>query len=97
MADIEKYYQGETFRQKAHITDADDVDIDPTTIKITIEDSAGTKQVTTTAMTQDSMGYYHYDYDIPSDAELGQWTTEVIADKTQKAVEHDMFIVMEAL
>lgn len=97
MADIEKYYRGETFRQKAHVTDVDDADVDPTTIKITIEDSAGTKKVTTTAMVKDDTGYYHYDYDIPSDAELGQWITEVVADKTQKAVEHDMFIVMEAL
>lgn len=97
MTDIAKYYRGETFRQKAHVTDADGTDTDPTTIKITIEDSTGTKKITTTDMTKDSTGYYHYDYDIPSDAELGQWITEVIADKTQKAIEHDMFIVMEAL
>ena len=71
MADIEKYYQGETFEQKAHVTDADDADIDPSTIKITIEDSAGTKKVTEQAMTKDDTGYYHYDYEIPSDAELG--------------------------
>lgn len=97
MADIEKYYRGETFQQKAHVTDIDDADVDPSTIKITIEDSAGVKKVTEQAMAKDSTGYYHYDYDIPSDAELGQWITEVVADKTQIAIEHDAFIVMEAL
>ena len=97
MADIAKYYQGETYQQKAHVTDADSADTDPTTIKITIEDSTGIKKITTTDMTKDSLGYYHYNYDIPSDAEVGQWITEVIAEKTQIAIEHDAFIVMEAL
>jgi uncharacterized protein YfaS (alpha-2-macroglobulin family) len=94
---IEKYYRGETFRQKAHITDVDDADTDPDSIEITIEDSAGIKQVTDSAMSKDAVGLYHHDYDIPADAALGQWITEVTADKTQKAREHDAFIVMEAL
>jgi len=97
MADILKYYRGETYRQKAHVTDTDNADTDPDTIKITIEDSASAKKITTIDMTKDSLGYYHYDYDIPSDAETGQWTTEVIANKTQIAIEHDAFIVKEAL
>jgi len=97
MEDIEKYYQGETFRQKAHVTDADGADADPNTIKITIEDSAGTKKVTATVMMKDTNSYYHYDYGIPSDAEIGEWTTEVNAEKTQIAIEHDRFIVLEAL
>jgi len=97
MADILKYYRGETYRQKAHVTDTDNADTDPDTIKITIEDSTSIKKVTTIDMTRDSLGYYHYNYNIPSDAEMGQWTTEVIADKTQIAIEHDAFIVMEAL
>jgi len=97
MADVEKYYQGETFRQKAHVTDADGADTAPTTIEITIADSAGVKQVTTEAMDEDTAGYYHYDYDISGNATIGQWITEVIADKTQKAIEHDTFVVKEAL
>ena len=97
MSDEEKYYRGKTFRQKAHVTDVDGADTDPITIKITIEDSAGVKQVTTTAMTKDEIGYYHYDFNIPSDAVLGQWITEVIGDKTQIDIKHDAFVVKEAL
>jgi uncharacterized protein YfaS (alpha-2-macroglobulin family) len=97
MSSLEKYYQGETFRQKVQVTDVDSVDINPNTIVITIEDSTGTKKITATAMTKDDVGLYHYDYDIPSDGALGEWTTEVNGEKTQIAIEHDRFLVMEAL
>lgn len=97
MVDYEKYYQGETVRQKAHVTNVVDADVDPDTIKITIEDSAGAKKVTDAAMIKDGVGFYHYDHDLPGDAELGTWTTEVEAQKTQIAIEQDKFVVLEAL
>lgn len=97
MVDYEKYYQGETVRQKVHVTDVDNLDVDPDTIKITIEDSTSVKKVTDAAMLKDSVGRYHYDHDLPGDAELGTWTTEVEAQKTQIAIEQDKFVVMEAL
>ena len=97
MSALTKYFQGETFRQKVHVTDVDSVSTDPNTIKITIEDSTGTKKITAAVMTKDSTGYYHYDYDIPSDGETGEWLTEVNANKTQIAIEHDRFLVLGAL
>lgn len=97
MSALTKYYQGETFRQKVHATDVNSVDTDPNTIKITIKDSIGTKKITEAAMVKDSTGYYHYNYDIPSDAETGEWVTEVNAEKTQIAIEHDRFFVLGAL
>jgi len=97
MSALEKYYQGETFPQKAQTTDGDNADTDANAITITIQDSAGTKKVIAEAMIKDATGYYHYYYDIPSDAELGEWTTEVNAEKTQIAIEHDRFLVLGAL
>ena len=97
MTSLDKYYQGETFRQKAQVTDVDKVNTDPNTITITLEDSAGTKKVTSAAMSKDAVGLYHYDYDLPADAETGEWTSEVNAEKTQKAIERDRFRVLEAL
>lgn len=97
MVDYEKYYQGETVRQKAHVTDVNNLDIDPDTIQITIEDTTEVKKITLAHMIKDSVGYYHYDYTLPGDAELGNWTTEVKAQKTQIAIEQDKFTVLEAL
>jgi len=97
MSALEKYYQGETFPQKVKVTDVDSVNTDPNTITITIEDSAGTKKITTAAMIKDDVGLYHYYYDIPADGVIGEWTTEVNAGKTQIAIEHDRFLVMEVL
>lgn len=94
---MDNYYQGETVRQKAHVTDVDGVDTDPSAITITIEDSAGTQKVTDAAMTKESTGYYYYDYTIPDDGATGEWTTEVNAEKTQIAIEQDRFLVLEAL
>ena len=97
MTALKKYYQGETFRQKVDVTNVDDDATDPNTITITIEDSEGIKKVTDGVMTKDSVGFYHYDYDIPDDAATGEWTTKVYAEKTQKAIEQDRFLVLEAI
>lgn len=97
MTALKKYYQGETFRQKVNVTNIDDEDTDPDTITITIVDSVGVKNVTDVAMIKDTVGYYHYDYTIPTDGATGEWTTEVNAEKTQIAIERDRFLVLEAL
>ena len=97
MTTLKKYYQGETFRQKVNVTNVDDDATDPNAITISIEDSAGVKKVTDAAMTKDAIGDYHYDYDIPVDGAVGEWTTEVKAEKTQKAIEQDRFLVLEAI
>jgi len=97
MTTLKKYYQGETFRQKVDVTNVDDNATDPNTITISIKDSAGVTKVTAATMTKDSIGVYHYDYDIPDDGATGEWTTEVKAEKTQKAIEQDRFLVLEAI
>lgn len=91
------YHQGETIRQKAHVTDVSNSLIDPDTIVITIIDSENTKKVDAQAMTKDVTGKYHYDYLIPTDAMVGKWTTEIKATKGFTAIEQDQFTVVEAI
>ncbi len=90
------YYQGETMRQNVEVTDTDGALVDATSIAITIIDPEGTAQVSAAAMTNDSTGKYHYDYLIATDAEKGEWQTEVKAVKGFTAIEQDEFTVMEA-
>ena len=90
------YYQGETMRQNVEVTDTDGALVDATSIAITIIDPEGTEQVSAAAMTNDSTGKYHYDYLIATDAEKGEWQTEVKAVKGFTAIEQDEFTVMEA-
>ena len=91
------YHQGETIRQKVHVTDASKTLIDPTSIVITIIDSESTKKVDAQAMVKDSTGKYHYDHLIPTDAVIGTWTTEIKAVKGFTAIEQDQFTVIEAI
>lgn len=91
------YYQGETIRQKAYVTDNSGTYIDPDTIVITITDSEGTKKVDAQAMTKDVTGKYYYDYLIPTDAASNQWITEIKAVLGFTAIEQDQFTVREAI
>ena len=91
------YHQGETIRQKAHVTDVSGTLINPDTIVITIIDSESTKKVDAQAMTNDVTGKYYYDHLIPTDAALGTWTTEIKAVKGFTAIEQDQFTVVEAI
>ena len=91
------YHQGETFRQKAHVTDASSSLIDPDTIVITIIDSENTKKVDAQAMTKDTIGKYYYDHLISTDATLSMWTTEIKAVKGFTAIEQDQFTVVKTI
>lgn len=91
------YHQGETFSQKAHVTDAVKTLIDPDTIVITIIDSESTKKVDAEAMIKDDTGKYHYYYSIPTNATLGKWTTEIKTVKGFTAIEQDQFTVVKAI
>ncbi len=91
------YHQGETIRQKAHVTDVSKTLIDPDTIVITIIDSENSKKVDTQAMTKDVTGKYYYNYLIPTDAVVGVWTTEIKAVKGFTAIEQDQFTVVESI
>lgn len=90
------YFQGETVRQKAEVTDTDRVHINPDTIVISIMDLIGTKKVDAEAMLQEDTGKYYYDYLIPVDAALGLWTVEIKAVKGFAAIEQDQFTVLDS-
>ena len=78
MAD--EYYRGASVRITAGITDTSGVAADPsvsTVVRIT--DPNGTRQVTDAAMTKLATGSYEYVYDTAADADLGEWTYEVVA------------------
>lgn len=91
------YHQGETIRQKAHVTDTAKTLIDPTSIVITIIDTESTKKVDAQAMTKETTGKYYYDHLIPTDAVIGTWTTEIKAVKGFTAIEQDQFTVVAAI
>ena len=91
------YYQGETIRQKAHITDVNNSLVDPDTIVITIIDSESIKKVDAQAMSNEATGKYYYDHLIPTDAAIGKWITEIKAVKGFTAIEKDEFTVLEAI
>jgi len=90
------YFQGETLRQKAEITDIGKVLVDPDTIVISIIDLQGIKKVEEEAMERDATGKYHYDYLIPADALIGLWTAEIKAVKGFTAIEQDQFTVLDS-
>jgi hypothetical protein len=65
-----------------------------TSIKITITNSAGTAVVTAQAMSKDSAGLYHYDYNPAVDAVLGSYITKVIVvDGTRTTIQVGGFIL----
>jgi len=84
-------------RQKVEVTDVSKTLINPTSIVITIVDSESTKKVDAEAMINDSTGKYHYDHLIPTDAALGEWTTEIKAVKGFTAIEQDRFTVVDSI
>lgn len=91
------YHQGETIRQKAHVTNVLGILTDPNTIVITIIDSESTKKADAQAMTKDVTGKYYYDLLIPTDAVVGKWITEIKAVKGFTAIEQDQFTVVDAI
>lgn len=90
-----RYYQGETFPQKAEVRDVLGVLIDPDTIVITIVNPEGTKEVDEQAMSKEDTGEYCYTYLIAEDAKKGKWITEIKAEKGYIQIEQDEFTVME--
>ncbi len=67
-------YLGSTTRIRNTMTDYDGkTPLTPDNQEIKIYDSAGVLKHTTTNPTLDSIGIYHVDYTIPSDAKPGNW------------------------
>jgi len=65
-----------------------------TSIKIDITNSIGTAVVTATAMTRDSAGTYHYDYQPAADALKGIYHVKYTAtDGTRITIQNDSFVL----
>ena len=66
-----------------------------TSMNLTITDPSGTKKVDNQSMLpKDSVGKYHLDYTLPSDAKVGKWIVEYVAtDGTRVTLERDDFLV----
>ncbi len=83
------YKQGATIAFKATIQAAspdpfgEDVNTDPDNgVKITITDSEGTALVTSASMTKSATGLYYYIYQLATDAPVGIWEVQMLADGT---------------
>ena len=87
---------GETVICYATIRDANGVLVDPTTsVKITIKNPAGTVLTNDVAMTKDSQGLYHYDFQVTTGYANGWYTTRVTAvDGTRITKQDDGFEVV---
>jgi hypothetical protein len=73
-----KFISKATVWIRALVYDVDGVLVDPTTsIKVTVVDSGGTKQVDDQAMSKAATGTYDYYYTLASDADEGWWQGEV--------------------
>ena len=66
-------------RITASITDTDNVAADPSVSTVVrVMDPNSARQVADAAMTKLATGSYEYVYDTAADADLGEWTYEVI-------------------
>ena len=72
------YNKGETYICSSEVRDAAGALVDPTTITCTVNKPDST-QAATGSMTKDSVGKYHYDYNLPSDTAAGIWKAKVVA------------------
>ena len=70
---IQEFDIGEVVRLQATYTSTDDNLYDPDTIAIRIYDPTGALRLDGVG-TKQSIGIYNYDYDLPSDAEVGWWS-----------------------
>jgi hypothetical protein len=86
MSDVKDWEQGESIRLDSTYTDADDAAFDPVTIELKIYEPDGTLKATVTyalgEIIKSATGIYYYDYDIPSDADLGWWISRWTATAT---------------
>lgn len=73
------YERDETYVHWTKIRDEAGQPVAPTTIKISITDPDGTLLVDAQDMTQEEIGLYYYNYQIPADANFGNWDVIVRA------------------
>ena len=90
-----KHYPGETVICSLEVKDSAGAYQDPaTSMNIVIANPAGATAVTSTAMTKDAVGKYHYDYTSPAAATLGKYIiTYTATDGTRVTIEKDNFVL----
>jgi uncharacterized protein YfaS (alpha-2-macroglobulin family) len=76
MSNIEAIYPGDTVVINIEVYTLAGVLYDPTIVVVTIYDPSGTELVTEAAVVNDSVGLYHYDYNVPADGAIGIYTTK---------------------
>lgn len=89
--------RGGTITLEATFQEGSGALVDPTTPRVDLIDPVDTEVVTDAVPTQDAVGLYHYDYEVPVDAPLGVWTahwTGVI--NGSPVADDDSFEVTEA-
>jgi len=74
---IVKYLAGATIWVRAYIYDSAGSLVDPTTVKLTLADSAGATKVNNLAMTKYAVGTYDYYYNTTATSAEGWWNGEV--------------------
>lgn len=91
------YYPEQTVSKYFYFRDADGTLFDPDTFSCTIYDPTGTSAATPT-LSKVSTGKYQMDYNLPEDADPGDWTIKVTGEITassSKGIELFKFRVEE--
>jgi|Deesub1362B_J571_1020462.scaffolds.fasta_scaffold00148_33 uncharacterized protein YfaS (alpha-2-macroglobulin family) len=91
---MDYYDRGETYIVEMRVYDEDDNLVDPDSATYKIVDSAG-NTVDDGNMTKQATGVYRAEYDIPSEANQGEWYSEctaVLGSKT--TIEKKRFVVV---
>ena len=87
------YYPKETMSKTITFKDKDNALLDPDTTTVTILDATGESQGTPT-LSQVSTGLYALDWNIPTNAAIGNWIVIIQADKgTYVSIHTDTFTV----
>jgi hypothetical protein len=79
MIEVHIFNAGRTVQCWAFITDNDGVLVDPTSVAITINDSADAVKVASASMTKHEIGVYYYNYNIPAAGPTGHWLVTAVA------------------
>jgi len=88
------YFRNETFSKTVRFTDKDDAPIDPDSTTVTVYMPDGT--TASSSLTSVETGEYELNYNIPADAQAGDWRVLIHAEKGDwKESELLIFTVVE--
>ena len=92
-----KHQIGETLRLTATITDIDVEEVNPTTVKISINKPNGTPIITLIAMENPATGSYYYDYLISNDTGVYKWKVTAVGTGGRITIVKDSFVVEKSI